>query len=315
MEQIVFLDRDSVRTQFRAPAFPHQWVDYPTTRGDEILPRLQDTTIAITNKIPLRAETLAQLPKLRLITLAATGYDCIDVPYCREHNIAVCNVRHYSSQSVAEHVLMLMLSLQRNFAAYQADIKAGAWQRSPTFCLNTHAIRDLHGSTLGIIGNGAIAQAVVTLASAFGMRILLGERKGAAVIRPGRVAFAEVLRESDCLSLHCPLTPETHEVIGAAELAQMKPSAILINCARGGLVDETALVAALQNGTIAGAGIDVLPQEPPVNGNPLLAVQLPNLLVTPHNAWASVQAQQQLADQLVDILEAFVAGTPRNLVS
>lgn len=315
MEQIVFLDRASVRTQFRAPDFPHQWIDYPTTSLDEILPRLHDATIAITNKIPLRAATLAQLPKLRLITLAATGYDCVDVPYCRDHHIAVCNVRHYSSQSVAEHVLLLLLHLQRNCAAYQAEVKAGAWQQSPTFCLNTHPIRDLHGSTLGLLGHGAIAQAVATLATAFGMKILLGERKGAAVVRPGRVSFAELLRASDCLSLHCPLTPETRGMIGAPEFAQMKPSAVLINCARGGLVEEAALVAALQAGTIAAAGIDVLSQEPPVNGNPLLEVKLPNLLVTPHNAWASAQSQQTLADQLVGVLEAFVAGTPRNLVT
>lgn len=314
MEKIVFLDRDSVRTQFRAPHFPHQWHDYATTKPDEILSRLQDATIAITNKIPLRAETLAHLPKLRLITLAATGYDCIDVPYCREHNIAVCNVRHYSSQSVAEHVLMLMLNLQRNCATYQAEVKAGHWQQAPTFCLNSHPIRDLHGRTLGLIGYGAIAQSVATLAAGFGMKILLGERKGAAVIRPGRVSFTQVLQESDCLSLHCPLTPETRWMIGAAELALMKPSAILINCARGGLVEEAALVAALQDGTIAAAGFDVLSQEPPVNGNPLLDVQLPNLLVTPHNAWASAQAQQQLAEQLVEVLEAFVRGTPRQMV-
>jgi glycerate dehydrogenase len=315
LEQIVFLDRATVRSRFRAPSFAHQWIDYPTTSLDEILPRLQDATIAITNKIPLRATTLAQLPKLRLITLAATGYDCVDVPYCREHNIAVCNVRHYSSQSVAEHVLMLMLNLQRKCAAYQAEVNAGVWQQSPTFCLNTHPIRDLHGSTLGLLGYGAIAQAVATLATAFGMKILLGERKGAVTVRPGRVSFAELLRESDCLSLHCPLTPETRGMIGTAEFAQMKPSAVLINCARGGLVEEAALVAALQAGTIAAAGIDVLSQEPPVNGNPLLEVKLPNLLVTPHNAWASAQSQQTLADQLVDVLEAFVAGVPRNLVS
>lgn len=314
MEQIVFLDRDSVRTTFRTPHFAHQWIDYPTTKPEEVLPRLREATIAITNKIALRAEVLAQLPKLRLITLAATGYDCIDVPYCREHQIAVCNVRHYSSQSVAEHVMMLLLNLHRNFVAYQTEVKAGAWQRAPTFCLNSHPLRDLHGSTLGLLGYGAIGQAVAQLATAFGMNMLLGERKGATNIRAGRVSFAQLLQASDCLSLHCPLTPETRGMIGASEFAQMKSNAILINCGRGGLVNEADLVAALQDGTIAAAGVDVLSQEPPTAGNPLLEVNLPNLIVTPHNAWASVQAQQTLADQLVDVLESFIAGTPRNLV-
>jgi glycerate dehydrogenase len=314
LEQIVFLDRDSVRTNFRTPNFAHEWIDYPTTQPHEILPRLRDATIVITNKIPLRAELLAQLPKLRLITLAATGYDCIDVNYCRTHDIAVCNVRHYSSQSVAEHVLMLLLNLYRNFPAYQTDVKNGDWQRSSTFCLNTHPMRDLHDSTLGILGYGAIGETVANLATAFGMRILLGEHKGASVIRAGRVSFTELLQASDAITLHCPLTPETRGMIGAAEFEQMKSSAILINCGRGGLVDETALVVALQTGQIAGAGIDVLSTEPPREGNPLLEIELPNLIVTPHNAWASAQAQQNLADQLVDILEAFIQGSSINLV-
>ncbi len=315
MEQIVFLDRDTVRTNFRVPNFAHQWIDYPTTAPDDLLARLQNATIVITNKILLRADVLAQLPKLRLITLAATGYDCIDVPYCRAHNIAVCNVRHYSSQSVAEHVLMLLLALHRNLVAYQTEVKKGAWQRAATFCLNSHPIRDLHGSTLGLVGYGAIGQAVAELATAFGMQVLLGERKGAHSIRAGRIGFEQLLRASDCLSLHCPLTPETRGMIGAAEFEQMKPSAILINCSRGGLVDEGALVVALQTGKIAAAGIDVLSQEPPQMGNPLLEVDLPNLLVTPHNAWASALSQQNLTDQLVDVLESFIAGTPKNLVS
>ncbi|MBS1809441.1 MAG: D-2-hydroxyacid dehydrogenase [Acidobacteria bacterium] len=315
MEQIVFLDRDTVRTEFRAPNFEHSWLDYPTTASEQILARLQDATIAITNKIPLRAGVLAQLPKLRLIMVAATGYDCIDVPYCRDHQIAVCNVRHYSSQSVAEHALMLMLNLHRNFVAYQMDVNAGDWQRTSTFCLNTHLIRDLQGSTLGLIGYGAIGQAVGRLASAFGMKILVGERKGIVDVRNGRVSFEQLLSESDCLSLHCPLTPETRGMIGTSELARMKKSAILVNCSRGGLVDESALVEALQQGEIAAAGVDVLSQEPPVNGNPLLAVNLPNLIITPHNAWASAQSQQNLADQIVNILESFIQGNPINLVS
>ena len=314
MQKIVFLDRETVQANFRPPGFAHQWIDYATTTPAELPARLQAATIAITNKIPLRKAVLAQLPSLKLIVVAATGYDCVDVNFCRTHNIAVCNVRNYSSQSVAEHVMMLLFNLARNFPAYQADVKNGEWQRASTFCLNTHAIKNLRGSTLGIIGNGAIGQAVAHLASAFGMKTLIAERKGAIELRAGRVSFEEVMQTSDAISLHCPLTAETRNFIGEAEFLQMKPTAILLNAGRGGLVDEAALVAALQAREIAAAGIDVLTKEPPADGNPLLEINLPNLIVTPHNAWASAQSQQILAEQMVDILEAFSAGSAKNLV-
>jgi glycerate dehydrogenase len=314
LERIVFLDRASIRADFRPPSFAHEWVDYPTTAPGEIASRLADATIAITNKIPLRAPDLARLPQLKAIAVAATGVDCVDLDYCREHKIAVSNVRHYSRYSVPEHVLMLLLNLRRNFTRYQADVRRGAWQRASAFCLLEHPIHDLHGATLGVIGYGVLGQAVEKLALAFGMRVLIAEHKGVEVAREGRVPFDQVLRESDALTLHCPLTPETRGLVGEVELARMRPSAVLINCGRGGLVDEAALVAALKSGRIAGAGVDVLTAEPPRDGNPLLDAPLPNLIVTPHNAWASDEAMQILADQLVDNLEAFVAGTPQNLV-
>ncbi len=210
---------------------------------------------------------------------------------------------------------MLVLALRRNLLNYRADIERGLWQQASQFCLHTHTIRDLHACTLGIIGYGALGQAVEKLASALGMNVLIAERKDAETLRAGRTSFAETLRASDVLSLHCPLTDETRHLIGAAEFELMKREALLINTARGGLVDESALVAALREGRIAGAGFDVLSREPPVEGNPLLELRLPNFILTPHVAWASREAMQTLADQLIDNLEAFVRGEPQNLVT
>lgn len=315
MERIVFLDRDTVRANFRPPAFAHEWIEYPTTAQSEIADRLREATIAITNKIPLRGETLSQLPNIKLISVAATGVDCVDLAYCREHNIAVSNVRHYSKHSVPEHTMMLLLNLRRNFVPYQIDVQRNAWQKVSTFCLLNHPIHDLHGAKLGIIGYGVLGQAVAKLAEAFGMQVIISERKGTTEIRAGRVPFEKVLSECDAITLHCPLTPETRGMIGAKEIDLMQPQAVLINCGRGGLVHEAALAEALKAGRIAGAGVDVLSQEPPRNGNPLLDLKLPNLIVTPHNAWASDEAMQVLADQLIDNLEAFISGHPQNLVN
>jgi glycerate dehydrogenase len=209
---------------------------------------------------------------------------------------------------------MLMLALRRNLIAYRADIKAGRWHEARQFCLLDHPISDLKNSCLGVVGFGTLGRAMAQLGEAIGMNVLVAERKNAPVVRQDRVSFSEVLQRSDVISLHCPLTEETKNLIGAEELKQMKRDAILINTARGGLIDDLALLEGLKSGWIAGAGIDVLRNEPPRDGNPLLDVDLPNLIVTPHNAWASRQAMQTLADQLVDNLEAFVRGEPRNLV-
>jgi glycerate dehydrogenase len=202
---------------------------------------------------------------------------------------------------------MLMLALRRNLMAYRDDVKAGRWHEAKQFCLLDHPIGDLRGATLGIVGFGTLGKSTAQLGRAIGMEVLVA-------VRDDKAGFQEVLRRSDVLSLHCPLTKETKNLIGAEELAQMKPEAILINTARGGLIDDHALIEALKNGRLAGAGIDVLRNEPPRDGNPLLEVDLPNLIVTPHNAWASRQAMETLADQLVDNLEAFVRGAPQNLI-
>ncbi len=314
-QRIVFLDRASIRAQIRRPEFPHCWEEYPSSTAQEVRARLTAASIAISNKVELRGDLLAQLPQLQMIAVAATGTDHIDLDWCQRHGIVVSNIRAYARHSVPEHVLMLMLALRRQLLAYRADIATGKWSQAPAFCFFDHPIRDLQGSTLGLLGRGCIGQEVARCASAFGMRILWGERKGAASVRPGYVSFARLLAEADVISLHCPLTAGTRHLIGASELQAMRPGALLINTARGGLVDATALAAALRQGRIGGAGIDVLDQEPPPADHPLLATDLlaqPRLILTPHIGWASETAMQTLADQLIDNIEAFVAGQPQN---
>jgi glycerate dehydrogenase len=306
MERIVFLDRDTLRAEIRRPAFAHEWREYGATRTEEIVERLEGASIAVVNKVEIREAQLASLPALRLIAVAATGTDNIDLKSCRERGVAVSNVRGYATDTLPEHVLMLMLALRRNLVSYRSDLRAGRWERAQEFCLLDHPIRDLHGSTLGIVGYGALGRAVEQLARAFGMRTLIAEHKGARRAREGRTPFAEVLGASDIITLHTPLNDETRHLIGAAELASMQPTAVLINCARGGVVDEAALVEALLAGVIAGAGVDVLSREPPREGNALLELDLPNLIITPHVAWASLEAMQALADQLIDNIEAFI---------
>lgn len=317
MQRIVCLDRNSFIADLRRPAFPHQWVEYPTSSAGEAVERLAGASIAITNKVPLRAEAIAALPDLRLVAVSATGTNVVELEACRARGVMVCNIRGYAAHTVPEHTFMLLLALSRNLIAYRQSVQAGRWQRSQQFCIFDHPIRDLHGATLGVVGSGSLGAGVVRLAEAFGMRVLRAERKGAATVRPGYTAFAEVLHQCDALTLHCPLGPDTRGLIGEAELRAMRPTALLINTGRGGLVDEAALVRALKEGWIAGAGFDVATAEPPPDDHPLLAPELlalPNFLLTPHVAWASRPAMQALADQLIDNLEAFVAGHPRNRV-
>ena len=314
-EHLVFLDRSTLQATLRRPSFDHTWKEHATTPIDQTVSRLREATIVLTNKAPLRAEALAQLPALKLIAVAATGYDIVDVVDCRERGIAVCNIRNYAVHTVPEHVFALILALRRNLFAYRADVERGRWQQSEQFCFFDHPIGDLHGSTMGIIGGGALGQGAAALARAFGMRVLFAEITPGAAGRADRAPLDQVLAESDVISLHCPLTPATRHLIGPAQLRQMKRSAILVNTSRGGLVDESALATALAEGWIAGAGFDVLTSEPPTQGNPLLDLRLPNFILTPHVAWASKNAMQGLADQLIDNVELFVKGTPQNLVT
>ncbi len=312
---IVFLDRDSLIATLRPPAFAHEWREYPSTPAGAAAGRLAEASIAITNKAPLRAADLDQLPRLKMIAAAATGTDHIDLAACRERGIVVCNIRDYAVASVPEHCMALMLALRRKLLDYRADVEAGMWQRSARFCLLGHPIRDLHGSRLGLLGYGALGKSVAQLGRAFGMEVAVHTRSPVADPGVTAVSWDELLETSDVLSLHLPLSAQTRNIIGAAELTRMKPTALLINTARGGLVDEAALAAALSEGVIGGAGFDVLAQEPPPDDNVLLKLRLPNFILTPHTAWASGQAMQALADQLIDNIEAFAAGRPRNVVA
>ena len=311
----VFLDRASLKAAVRKPACASEYIEYEKTAVEEIVPRLAGATIAIINKVPMRAESLAKLPDLKMIAVAATGYDVVDVPYCLEHGIAVANIRNYAVHTVPEHAFALILALRRNILAYRQDVENGVWNKSEQFCFFTHDIGDLHGATLGIIGEGAIGQSTAAIGRAFGMRVLFADHAPPKVAGVTFTPHAQVLAESDVISLHCPLLPATRNLIDIEAFRKMKRNALLINTARGGLVDEAALIQALDEGLIAGAGFDVLTVEPPRNGHPLLDVHRPNFILTPHVAWASDGAMQFLADQLIDNIELWAAGTPQHLVT
>jgi glycerate dehydrogenase len=314
MHKIVFLDRDSLIANVPRPAFPHDWREFPATAPGEVVARLQGATIAITNKVPLRAADIAQLPDLKMVAVAATGTDNVDLAACRERGIVVSNIRDYSVVSVPEHAFALILALRRNLLAYRADVEAGRWEQSSRFCLLDHPIADLAGSRLGIVGYGALGRRVAQIGRAFGMQVCVASRTPVDEPDVSFMPVDELLRSADVVSLHLPLTDKTRHMIGARELATMKKSALLINTARGGLVDEAALAEALTNGVIAGAGFDVLGKEPPTADNPLLRLRLPNFILTPHMAWASAGAMQTLANMLIENVEAFAVGQPRNVV-
>lgn len=314
-EHIVFLDRSTLQARVRRPAFEHTWQEHGVTNVGDVVGRLRDATIAITNKVPLRMAQLQQLPKLRMIAVAATGYDVVDVPYCRTRGIAVANIRNYALHTVPEHAFALITALRRNLLAYRQDVERGRWQEVDQFCFFDHPIRDLHGSTLGIVGEGVLGQATAAIGRGFGMQVLFADHPPPKAEGVQFTPFDDVLTQSDVISLHVPLTAETRNLIGIEQFRKMKRTAILVNTARGGLVDEPALVHALTEGLIAGAGFDVLTNEPPKDGNPLLDLRLPNFILTPHVAWASDGAMQFLADQLIDNIEAFVRGSAQNLVT
>jgi glycerate dehydrogenase len=267
-KRVVFLDRASLKAKVRSFAFPAAYIEHQKTDVSEIVPRLSGADVAIINKVPMRADTLRQLPQLKMIAVAATGYDVVDVPYCKEHGIAVANIRNYAVHTVPEHAFAMILALRRNLLAYRRDVEAGVWNRSEQFCFFTHDIGDLHGATLGIIGEGAIGQGTAAIGRAFGMRVLFADHPPPKMEGVAFTPHDEVLAHSDVISLHCPLLPATRNLIDIKALRKMKRNALLINTARGGLVDEAALIQALNEGLIAGAGFDVLTVEPPKDGNP-----------------------------------------------
>lgn len=287
---------------------------FDVTNNEQIAERIAGAEIVLGNKVQITAELIRQNPQLRYIGLTATGTDNIDLAAARENSIAVCNIRAYCTQSVAEHVIGCLLNLTHSLQQFNATVRAGEWQESEDFCLLTLPIRELSAMTMGIVGYGNLGRGVARVAKSFGMKVIISARPGGNSIAEGRVSFEHLLQQADVISLHCPLTDETEGLFGESEFQKMKSDSILINTARGRLVDSAALVAALTNGEIAAAAIDVLPQEPPVNGDPLLDYEQPNLMITPHVAWASNEARQAAIDQLVACITAFLDGRKINRV-
>ena len=289
------------------------WDIYPVTRPEQTAARIASAELVLTNKVVLGRTELHSAPNLRYIGVLATGTNVIDLTTAQLRNIVVTNVTGYGTASVVQHVFALMLSLTTRLSDYNSAAVDGRWAKSPFFCLLDFPVQQLAGKTLGIIGYGSLGQGVARVADAFGMKVKIAELPNRNHGDTSRVPLQELLPQADVLSLHCPLTPETENLIGPAELALMKPSALLINCARGGIVDEIALAEALKTGKLGGAGVDVLTEEPPVHGNPLLDPNIPNLIVTPHSAWAAQESRQKLVDIAAENIQTFLQGNPENI--
>lgn len=289
------------------------WSFPDTVSPENTAAAIEGADVVVSNKVRLDRDMLLHTDRLRLICVAATGTNNVDLATAAEKNIRVCNVRAYATASVVEHVFMLILALSRRLQEYRAAVTRGDWQNADGFCLLDYPIRELAGQTLGIIGFGELGQAVARMGEAFGMQVLIAQRPGTPAT-PGRTPLKALLPAADVISLHCPLTATTRNLIDSTELKLMRRDAILVNTARGGIVNESALLQALQSGQIGGAAVDVLSEEPPRGGNPLLARSLPNLLVTPHIAWAGVHARQTLVNEIAANIRAFLDGRPRNIV-
>ncbi len=305
-------DRGDLDLEPLRAAWP-RWDLYRATSPQETPGRIAEADLVVVNKVVLSAQVLQQARRLRLICVAATGTNNVDLGAARELGVAVANVTGYATASVVQHVLALILALTTRLAELRTALADGAWQRADQFCLLDFPVRELDGLSLGILGYGELGRAVARVAEALGMRVLIAQRPGGPR-QPDRVPLQRLLAEVDVLSLHCPLTEYTRNLIGAPELALMKRDALLINTARGGIVNETALADALRQGTIGGAGLDVLSREPPTQGNPLLAPDIPNLILTPHCAWASRQSRQRLIEEIARNIQAFKRGERRNRV-
>ena len=287
---------------------------FDSTKPELVISRLQGATIALVNKVQLTAQTLQQLPELKLICITATGTNNVVLVAAERLGIAVTNVRGYADTAVPQHVMALLLQLTNKVAEYRSAVLQGRWSQSAHFCLLDYPVTELAGKKMVVVGYGALGQATAKLATAFGMQVVVAEQPGASYCREGRVEFMHALGLADVLSLHCPLTSSTTKLINTTTLAALKPEALLINTARGGLIDEEALLKALSTGRLAGAALDVLTEEPPAVDNALILSALPNLIITPHMAWASAEARQRMVVQLRDILQGFVQGEIKNQV-
>jgi len=308
------VDRDDLDLEPLRATLPH-WTFLAQTRPEAIAEQIRDVEVVVTNKVVLDRKVLAQAPKLRLICAAATGTNNIDVAAAAEWNISVCNARDYATDSVVQHLFAFLLTLVTRMDAYRTDVRAGRWSASEQFCLLDHPIRTLAGMHLGLIGHGVLGQATAAMARNFGMRVTFAaSQRPDAAATADRPALDALLPELDALSLHCPLTAHTRHLLDARRLALLPAGSLVINTARGALVDPTALADSLRRGHLGGAGIDVLEPEPPPAEHPLLAPDIPNLLLTPHTAWAARSARQQVLDEIRANIEAFQAGTPRHQV-
>jgi len=286
---------------------------YDATSPDQIAEHLRGASVVITNKVVLDATILQANPHIDLILVAATGTNNVDLPAARAQGITVCNCQGYGTPSVAQHTLALLLALATRLCDYRQAVAEGRWAQASQFCLLDFPIVELEGKTLGLLGHGELGGAVARLAEAFGMRVLSGQVPGRPA-RADRLPLDELLPQVDALTLHCPLNERTRHMLGARELALLKPGALVVNTARGGLIDEQALADALRSGHLGGAATDVLSTEPPVADNPLLATDVPRLIVTPHSAWGAVEARQRIVGQLAENAQAFLAGQPRRVV-
>jgi glycerate dehydrogenase len=316
-KNIVFLERDTIAPAvvIRRPSFAHGWKEYDRTTPEQLVERLKGADIALVNKVRFQRPAIEALPRLKLIAVAATGTDNIDLTACAERGITVSNIRGYALHTVPEHAFALILALRRGLFGYRRDVVDGEWQKAAQFCFFNHPINDLHGQRLGIIGEGVIGQGVATIARAFGMQVMFAAHKGVQGLGPLYTPWDEVIETSDVITLHSPLTPQTRNMIALPEFKRMKRNVVIVNTARGGLISEDDLATALREGLIAGAGVDVTSPEPPPRDSVLMKLlDLPNFILTPHTAWASHEAIQSLCDQLIDNVEAFVAGKPRNVV-
>ena len=316
----VFLDKDSMGANLEFQRLQDAVEDYrafTTTKPDEVISHLKDADIAIVNKVVLGTKEFDACPNLKLIAVTATGTNNIDLAAASARGIRVCNVIQYGRPTIVQHTFSLILALANRLIDYVTDVRHGEWQQSPVFCMMHHPIIELEGKTIGIIGYGDLGQGVAKMAEAFGMKVLLGARPGhenSSSPDYPRLPLKELLPQVDILSLHCLLSPETHNLIDAEALGMMKPSAFLINVARGGLIDEPALAQALIDKRLAGAATDVLSAEPPKDGNPLLNYAIPNLIITPHCAWASREARQRLLDKTAENIVQFRNGTLARMV-
>jgi glycerate dehydrogenase len=284
------------------------------TPQDAVAGAIAGAGIVLLNKLRISRDTIERSPGLRLLVLAATGTNNVDLEAARERGVGVCNLRDYCTASVVQHTLGVMLLLNQRLREYDSLVRSGAWQRGEQFCLLDYPLRELAGRRLGIVGHGALGRAVARAATlALGMQVLVANRPGGAR-QPGRLDLDDLLPQVDVLSLHCPLTPGTEGLIDAARVGRMRPDALLVNTARGALVDSAALAAALRAGRLGGAAIDVLPREPPADGDPLLAADIPNLIVTPHIAWAALEARQRCLDEMAANVEDHLRGGHRGRV-